>query len=460
MENLLIFLLEASVAAILLYLCIRLLMERETQHEYVRFLWITAMLLTVILPFIQVPVPDIFPDRNDGMTTGNVIEMAGTGTLQTGTGSGAEGRTFDWMLLCGIIYLAGAAVTLAAYIIANAMTARKIGRIPESREYDSLLERCKEAAGYRQVVRLHLTDDNKVCPYSWMGHIVVCRKDMEEDGKDILLHELGHIAKGHSWDVLLAEAFTCLLWFNPVSWLIQHSLRQIHEFSADRTVLQSGTDTREYQRLLIRKAAGTAFQSIANSFNHSNLKNRITMMSQNQNKRGAFAKSLMLLPMLACIIFVFSTCGRQNDAGKNAEQPQNGIMLSSGETEKYATVNAETFSKWANTMIPYPEEVKNDRKAGMVMARFTVTPQGKTDDIEIITSPDSRLSAVIKDVISRSPQWEPVTVDGKAVSATFTFPVFFSLKVTAPDGSSTNLGDDSEGVAADLEPVFVLAWVK
>lgn len=89
-----------------------------------------------------------------------------------------------------------------------------------------------------------------------------------------------------------------------------------------------------------------------------------------------------------------------------------------------------------------------------------MTPQGKTDDIEIITSPDSRLSAVIKDVISRSPQWEPVTVDGKAVSATFTFPVFFSLKVTAPDGSSTNLGDDSEGVAADLEPVFVLAWVK
>ena len=97
----------------------------------------------------------------------------------------------------------------------------------------------------------------------------------------------------------------------PIRWTLfsqncSQSYSEIHEYSADCTVLRSGADAREYQRLLIRKAAGTAFHSIANSFNHSNLKNRITMMLQNQTSKGAYAKSLSLLPVLACLLFVFS----------------------------------------------------------------------------------------------------------------------------------------------------------
>ena len=63
METFLIYLLKVSATAILFYLFIRILMERETQHEYIRALWIGTILVSLVLPFIYVPVPDLFPDR-------------------------------------------------------------------------------------------------------------------------------------------------------------------------------------------------------------------------------------------------------------------------------------------------------------------------------------------------------------------------------------------------------------
>lgn len=60
MEHLLIYIAKVSVSAILFYLFIRILMERETQHEYIRGLWLGAMAASLVIPFIYFPVPDLF----------------------------------------------------------------------------------------------------------------------------------------------------------------------------------------------------------------------------------------------------------------------------------------------------------------------------------------------------------------------------------------------------------------
>ena len=80
-------------------------------------------------------------------------------------------------------------------------------------------------------------------------------------------------------------------------WLLRRELRAIHEYEADEAVLDSGVDARQYQLLLIRKAAGGRWYSVANSFNHSKLKNRITMMLRKRSSRWAGAKVLFLLPL-------------------------------------------------------------------------------------------------------------------------------------------------------------------
>ena len=405
MEHLLIYIAKVSVSAILFYLFIRILMERETQHEYIRGLWLGAMAASLVMPFIYFPVPDLFPERTEAAGSVNMVVSAGEMEI-IGAEDAAE-RTVDWARLAGWLYLAGAAAALCGYAVSHARLASRTAGVPVTHEYDGLLSACAEASGCRRKVRLRVTDDSSVNPYSWMHDIMVSRRDIGTDGRDILLHEMGHIRHAHSLDVIFTELFTVILWFNPVSWLMQYSLRQIHEYSADCTVLRSGADAREYQRLLIRKAAGTAFHSIANSFNHSNLKNRITMMLQNQTSKGAYAKSLSLLPVLACLLFVFSASrpAPEDKVSENfPDSQQSPAVEMPGQSPVSADLpeaapqdrndedpvpfqfveekpgfmggDANDFSKWVCEHLVYPEEAKKAKISGRVTLKFTVGKDG------------------------------------------------------------------------------------
>ena len=235
MEAMLAYLLKVSVSAILFYLFIRILMERETQHEYIRGLWIGAIVFSLVLPFVYVPVPDLFPEKAEAAESMNIIMSGGEPEMlrpeETYT-------AVDWIGILGYIYIAGAAIVSILYVVSFIRLYIRIKRTPRTHEYDSILRRCAEESGCSRNVRLRVTDDSTAGPYSWMRNIVISRQDMECDGKDIILHEMGHISRGHSWDTILTGLFTCILWFNPASWLIQYSIRQIHEYSADSTVLR------------------------------------------------------------------------------------------------------------------------------------------------------------------------------------------------------------------------------
>ena len=114
--------------------------------------------------------------------------------------------------------------------------------------------------------------DRAVAPFSWMKYIVISRKDLEENGREILIHETAHIRNRHSIDLLIADVCIFFQWFNPGAWLLKQELQNIHEYEADETVINEGVNAKEYQLLLIKKAVGTRLYSMANSFNHSKLK--------------------------------------------------------------------------------------------------------------------------------------------------------------------------------------------
>ena len=63
-------------------------------------------------------------------------------------------------------------------------------------------------------------------------------------------------------------------------------------------VLSQGINARQYQYLLITKAASIGGYSIANGISHSTLKNRITMMLQKKSPRSRFMKLLALVPIV------------------------------------------------------------------------------------------------------------------------------------------------------------------
>lgn len=133
------------------------------------------------------------------------------------------------------------------------------------------------------------------------------RGDYNEESRSVIIHEMAHVKKLHSIDILLAELVIIFQWFSPASYLLKRELRDIHEFEADEEVINSGADARSYQLLLIKKAVGSRLYSMANSFNHSKLKKRITMMVKKKSKRSSAAKALFLLPLTALALTAFAS---------------------------------------------------------------------------------------------------------------------------------------------------------
>ena len=203
----------------------------------------------------------------------------------------SHGVQIPWRQIGAVIYLAG----VAAVIFVTVRSIVGLHRLMRR-------GRCERLDDGTTLVRM----DENVAPISWCRNIVISERDLRENGAAILAHERAHVRLHHSLDLLLVDLAGAVQWFNPAMWLLRRDLRAIHEYEADAAVIASGVDARSYQLLLIRKAVGGRWYSIANSFNHSKLKNRITMMLREKSSRRTRARALLLLPLAGLALGAFA----------------------------------------------------------------------------------------------------------------------------------------------------------
>lgn len=179
-------------------------------------------------------------------------------------------------------------------------------------------------------------------PYSWMRTIVISERDWNDENKEIILHETGHILAGHSFDMLLLMICQALQWYNPFAWLIGRSLSDVHEYEADDYVLRQGINIRDYQLLLIKKAVGTSSYTFANSFNHSLTKKRITMMQNSNPNPWRRSRALYVIPVAAISLSVFATPKFINPVSQAIESLDNQVSISrAAELLKPGTISAD-----------------------------------------------------------------------------------------------------------------------
>lgn len=129
----------------------------------------------------------------------------------------------------------------------------------------------------------------------------------EETFLQILAHEKVHVQQGHSLDILLAELFRAVQWFNPFAWWYRKALENNLEFLTDEAVIRNpDTDVSRYQMSLLRVSAPYLPLSITSNYNQSLLKKRIMMIHAQKSPLRAAWKYLLLLPLLAGMICVFN----------------------------------------------------------------------------------------------------------------------------------------------------------
>ena len=266
---------KVAVALLVFYLFYRFLLKKETFHRFNRIVLVGTAVLSFLLPLCVITI------RKPAEPGVMVMEM----TAEMRELAPVVGKTFpSWpVLLVILLFWAGVAFVLVRVIV-SILSILKITRQGEL---------VREEDGCRIVVT-----DRDIDPFSWMRYIVLSRKDWEGNPAPILAHEKAHIGFRHSVELLLVDVLSAFQWFNPAIWMLRSDLRELHEYEADDAVLRSGTDIKDYQYLLIRKAVGKSGYSVSNSFNHSILKNRITMMSKTKTPYSRRLRALWLLPLV------------------------------------------------------------------------------------------------------------------------------------------------------------------
>ena len=240
-----VYILKSSVCLAIFYLFYRLLLARETFHRFNRFSLLGILLLSCLLPLVEVSVKQETEVHQTMLTLEQLLMMADA-VNATEAGARAETATVTWIQVALLVYLAGIVFFAFrnVYSLVRLLMLLKSGK---KEDIGSYLPGRKE----RVTLIVHNCD---IAPFSWMGYIVISRKDLEENGREILIHELAHIHNRHSWDLLVADVCIFFQWFNPASWLLKQELQNIHEFEADETVIKEGVDAKQYQLLLIKKA--------------------------------------------------------------------------------------------------------------------------------------------------------------------------------------------------------------
>ncbi|MGQ7870695.1 M56 family metallopeptidase [Sunxiuqinia sp. sy24] len=145
--------------------------------------------------------------------------------------------------------------------------------------------------------------------FSFGRYILISQYDYDTNSEAIITHERSHISLGHFYDLMLMELAKIIFWFNPLIYRLARDLKEIHEFQADHNTLHSGIDATQYQLLIIQKCVGHQKFALANSFNHCQIKNRITMMNKQKTSKAWRWKVATFLPLLALLLMAFGKTG-------------------------------------------------------------------------------------------------------------------------------------------------------
>ena len=386
----LFYLLKSGCCLVIFYIFFKLMMSRSTFFRFNRITLLVGLSGCTLLPLIELTtteetflhtplyaIHEILQSTEQVMSNpeepGNEILLSEKNT---------EISSLNWIpVTLGTIYGAGTLLTFVWLSVSTCRLAQLI-RMSEKKRYGN----------YILVI-----PRQPIASFSWGRYIVVSASDYSRQSEEVLLHEMMHLRNHHTLDLLFMQIFLLVHWFNPVIWLLKRELQEIHEFEADNGVINTGVDATKYQLLLVKKAVGTRLYSMANGFNHSKLKKRITMMLKERTNRWARLKLLLAVPVMAGALYVFA----QPEVKEIPQQIQPEIQQD--KADDYVSLmiffrkEEEKYSKLVNGSNP-PSRVKEKQAHQLLVnADNKVLFDGK------FTSMDELKSAIIKNLLK---SWE------------------------------------------------------
>ena len=286
-------LLPIGAAIAVLWLAYRLLFINSNRLRFNRLFLLTAMLFSLVLPLLGLWVgteaPQMISLKQNllgGTMLGEIVVTPGGQTAlpeaEIVANATVRPQISVWQVLA-VIYLIGVGVAALLLLIKLGKLAALVIRSPkEKRE------------GYTAVFTGREQGSFSFFRYAFFPN--------ENVAPDIIRHEASHIDHRHSWDILFVEMMMVLQWFNPFIYLYKKELQSLHEYQADRDVVATGVDKRNYMMLILQQCTAVDFSGIGNNFSLILTKKRIKMITKNEKAKGLWWRLLATLPVLAILL--------------------------------------------------------------------------------------------------------------------------------------------------------------
>lgn len=350
MEAFGIYILKVTALISVFFLAYYFFLRRETFFNANRGYLLAGLFTSVLLPLISF-TKIIWVERVPLASVAYTDHPYATETLVTTTSD--AGFQINYHYLFGALYAIGILLLI-------------IRSLTEYRSLKKILEKPKAVTRNN----FHFIDTEKVqSPFSFFNYIVYNSKLLQQDElTDIIEHEKIHSRQKHSLDMMIAQAFCILFWFNPVMWLYKKAIAQNLEFIADSEATKVVNDIKAYQKTLVKVTMQTQCIAITNHFYQSLIKKRIVMLNTNQSRKRNLWKYLIILPLLAFFILQFQVKILAQEKNVTTLQPNNTpyspgdnvtVIVDKNTTDAELKKNVELLKNEYNINLKYCKVKRN-----------------------------------------------------------------------------------------------------
>lgn len=185
-----IYILKSAICLSLFYLFYGFLLSKETFYRFNRMALLGILFLSLSVPLIEITTTQQTEIYQAVQTIEQFWVTAETMNSVKVITAQPKDISITWTQILLFVYLLG----ILFFSCRNLYSLSRLLLLIKSGKREKL------EGGITLIVH-----ERKIAPFSWMKYIVISRKDLEEDGKAILLHEMAHLHNRHSIDLLLAD---------------------------------------------------------------------------------------------------------------------------------------------------------------------------------------------------------------------------------------------------------------
>ena len=290
------YLIRTALCLTFFYIAYRVLLHEKCRYPVNRIYLVGSFLLSFIIPLITIDIslirmPSIPLDGNSLQGTVDVLQAR---DIMINMDQPAQGinPAISLSRIVLLLYLAGIIVFMIRY---GLDLSRLIRMIAKSKKLK-----------FRHYTLVKL--DHPVAPFSFFRYIFVYDQDAgsEDFQRFIITHERAHIRSWHSLDSVFLGLGQIIQWFNPVVLLYKKAVVALHEFSADRAVMESTESLTGYQQKILKYACIRNEIMFTSNLSNTMLKKRFIMMTKQNQGRHTTIRVIASAIAAAFLLLAFS----------------------------------------------------------------------------------------------------------------------------------------------------------